>query len=78
MNESFYLRLGKGGGPMTGTHDWDVSTPALTLHDLPLHETPPRTRSGVSVLAEEDREAIVRRVGPALQAVLVPPQLPTR
>ncbi|WP_445518002.1 TetR/AcrR family transcriptional regulator [Streptomyces sp. NEAU-174] len=31
----------------------------------------------VSVLAEEDREAIVRRVGPALQALLVPPRAPT-
>ncbi|MGW5692753.1 TetR/AcrR family transcriptional regulator [Streptomyces asiaticus] len=31
----------------------------------------------VSVLAEEDREAIVRRVGPALQALLVPPRSPT-
>ncbi|MGP2440494.1 TetR/AcrR family transcriptional regulator [Streptomyces sp. JW3] len=32
----------------------------------------------VPVLADEDREEIVRRVAPALQAVLAPPQSPTR
>ncbi|WP_262697805.1 MULTISPECIES: TetR family transcriptional regulator [Streptomyces] len=61
-----------------GSDPHDAALRAALASSMLIGITVGRQIVRVSVLAEEDREAIVRRVGPALQAVLVPPQSPTR